>query len=788
VRNQEAARYARWAAIAASLIVLAVAGIYAQRAIREARAREASPPMVPATIQQRSADFSYSDVEQGRTVFTIRASRATQFKDQDRALLEDVWITVYGRQGNRNDNIHTRECSYEPLSGAIRCEGEVRIDIQSVDSASHRPENKNLQVTTRDLTFNRQTGEAASAEPVEFRFPEGQGRGVGISYSTQDSILRVAHAVEFDLNASDRSGGLPVSATGSSLEIRRDDRIVVLAGPVTVRQGLRELSADELSVQLDPNYHAQLVVAQGHAVIHETQGSAKSRVSAEKFEASLTPTGWIEHVLADGSIKATQQTAGGTVRFSAAHVGFTMLPERNSVREMMANGNVIAESQQDGDDRALKTDALRVTFSSAGPHSSRSNVSLPRHSYLFSTDGQRIESAETLAPATVESKAGNELTSLRAKRLVAEFTYDGHLKTLLGHSDVELRRQIARDSPEMSSATELTATFAANGEWETLDDTGNVHFMQNDRQASAARAKMNRSTGTITMEGSPVLSDYMSRTTAGSVVINQQSGELHASGGVVSTYLVDPKNDAINLGSGAAHISAESLSGSSNSGHIVYSGHVRLWQGESVLESDEMELWRDSKKMLASGHVVAVFPQSAGPSSDGTLGKISSAPPGPSLWQVRAPTLTYLSDQEKAHLEGGVVARSDQGILESATLDVFLAPSGPPVGEEHSPSLPQDSHRAQVIRPVFSRSQQLSRVLAEGQVIVRQGDRLGTGERAEYTAADGKFVLSGGQPTLTDASSDTTTGRSLTFFVANDTILIDSQQGSRTLTKHRVEK
>jgi hypothetical protein len=61
-------------------------------------------------------------------------------------------------------------------------------------------------------------------------------------------------------------------------------------------------------------------------------------------------------------------------------------------------------------------------------------------------------------------------------------------------------------------------------------------------------------------------------------------------------------------------------------------------------------------------------------------------------------------------------------------------------------------------------------------------------DRAEYTAADGKFVLSGGQPTLANAVSDTTTGRSLTFFVASDTILIDSQEGSRTLTKHRIEK
>jgi lipopolysaccharide export system protein LptA len=82
----------------------------------------------------------------------------------------------------------------------------------------------------------------------------------------------------------------------------------------------------------------------------------------------------------------------------------------------------------------------------------------------------------------------------------------------------------------------------------------------------------------------------------------------------------------------------------------------------------------------------------------------------------------------------------------------------------------------------------LERALAQGNVIVRQGDRRATAEQALYTAADGKFVLSGGQPTIADASSDTTTGHSLTFFVASDTILIDSQEGSRTLTKHRVEK
>jgi hypothetical protein len=57
-----------------------------------------------------------------------------------------------------------------------------------------------------------------------------------------------------------------------------------------------------------------------------------------------------------------------------------------------------------------------------------------------------------------------------------------------------------------------------------------------------------------------------------------------------------------------------------------------------------------------------------------------------------------------------------------------------------------------------------------------------------YTAEDRKFVLSGGTPTLYDAEEGTTTGRELTFNLADDTIIVDSEKGSRTLTKHRVEK
>jgi lipopolysaccharide export system protein LptA len=782
LRNREAARYARWAAITAGLIALAVAGVYAERAYRRARALRNAPAAVSIAVQQQSSQFSFSKVEQNRTIFTVRASRATQYKDQNRAVLEDVWITLYGRDGSRNDNIHTRECSYEG-NGDVHCEGDVELDLANAQLAPGqqvaRPAGT-LEVKTSNLSFNRNTGEASTPAPVQFRFPTGQGHGVGVSYSTNNSVVRVEHGVEFDLTPSNQTGGLPVTATGSSLEIRRAEHTVVLAGPAMVREGMRELSADNFSVELDADYHARRLVATGHPQIRTAEGSGKIAVSATQFQAILNPAGWVEHVAADGNIIGTRQTAAGADRFSAAHVEFIMVSQKNLIQDMTATGNVIAESHQGGDSHVLKTDALRVSFSSGS--ASEGPGEAPAKA-----EQQRIESAETLAPATIESATTSETTTLRAKKFVAQLGPGGHLDKLLGHAGVEVRRKSGNSTPQVLTSAELIATFGAHGEWDTLDVRGNVRFQQADRQAAADHATIVSSTDIITMDGSPVISDANSRTTAANVMVNQKSGELRATGGVVSTYVPSGQADALSLGSGSAHISADSLSGTVGSIHamVTYTGHARLWQGDSVLDSDQIQLWQDDKKLQATGHVVAVFSQVSG-SFAAVPGKRSGSSPatgsgttpgpssGPTLWKVRAPALTYWSDQGKAHLEGGVTASSDQGSLESRTLDVFLSPAAPAAAPKTSSAAPG--------------GRQLERALAQGGVVVRQGDRRATAEQALYTAADGKFVLSGGEPTIADASSDTTAGHSLTFFVASDTILIDSQEGSRTLTKHRVEK
>jgi len=135
------------------------------------------------------------------------------------------------------------------------------------------------------------------------------------------------------------------------------------------------------------------------------------------------------------------------------------------------------------------------------------------------------------------------------------------------------------------------------------------------------------------------------------------------------------------------------------------------------------------------------------------------------LGHVQGGLLTYWETESRARIEQDARADSQQGSIQAKQIDLYFSGSG-----------------------AATANKQLSKAVATGDVAVRQQDRRGTSGRAEYTAAEGKFVLSEGNPTLYSSTGDTTTGRQLTFFFADDTIIVDSADGAKTVTLHPVEK
>ena len=185
MKRDEAARYARWSAATACLLALLTAGVYLDRKWVAHREKEKAPPPAPAGVARQESKLTFSKGLGAQKLFTVEASRATNFKDNAASLLEDVKITIFGKTGARHDVIHTHSCEYEKDGKSIVCSGEVQLELESAAVAERAHENRGtasekVHVETRGVTFNRETGIAKSDQPVKFVFPNGQGQAIGV--------------------------------------------------------------------------------------------------------------------------------------------------------------------------------------------------------------------------------------------------------------------------------------------------------------------------------------------------------------------------------------------------------------------------------------------------------------------------------------------------------------------------------------------------------------------------------------------------------------------------------
>jgi len=149
-----------------------------------------------------------------------------------------------------------------------------------------------------------------------------------------------------------------------------------------------------------------------------------------------------------------------------------------------------------------------------------------------------------------------------------------------------------------------------------------------------------------------------------------------------------------------ANITADTLQANSKTGRAFYSGHARLWQGESVLEAESIELLRETRVLNAGGNVRAVFPQAvaqaAGDPSSRVEQKSSMLTPATTvtppagtkkthLWHAASGTLTYSDKENRAHLEQNVVVQSAEQRMRAPSLDLYFTRS-PSAGQTSSSS------------------------------------------------------------------------------------------------------
>jgi lipopolysaccharide export system protein LptA len=138
---------------------------------------------------------------------------------------------------------------------------------------------------------------------------------------------------------------------------------------------------------------------------------------------------------------------------------------------------------------------------------------------------------------------------------------------------------------------------------------------------------------------------------------------------------------------------------------------------------------------------------------------------------ITSPRLAYNDADRKIILDGGVTAKGNDVTMTAREMTVFLRSRAQSAGTSNGAT-----------------PGQLDRIVADGGVVITQPSRRATGERLEYLAADDKFVLTGGSPSIFDAEHGKITGDSLTFFRRDDRVLVEGRDTSPTTTRTRVAR
>src|SRR5262249_5339554 len=161
----------------------------------------------------------------------------------------------------------------------------------------------------------------------------------------------------------------------------------------------------------------------------------------------------------------------------------------------------------------------------------------------------------------------------------------------------------------------------------------NVQLGELDRSARADRAVFDRAEETATLTGHAIARDATSQTSAQKLTFWQATGDVRGEGNVRSSDLSAGKTTG-HLAPAGSNISADHLTGNSKTGRALYSGHARLWQGDSVMEAEKIELLRNQRVMNASGNVRAVFPRAT--RTDGNIPQAATQKAAPALWHVQS--------------------------------------------------------------------------------------------------------------------------------------------------------
>ncbi len=754
-----------------------------------------------ATAVQQSTDgFTHSESRGGHTFYTLHASKAVQFKSDGHAELHDVSITLYDAQGAPANRIYGSEFDWDPVNGVARAMGEVQIDLQGTTASgpqagkasSDQDESKNtVHVKTSGLVFNKKTGLTSTTEKLEFRLAEAAGSATGASFDSQTGILILDADVAFNSSV----GGKPLAVRARHAQFDRTNRLLYLIQDMTDYAD-NHSSSDQATVSFRADGSAYQVEAQGNVIL---KGSEGQQINTRKVHIDLGPRSEPQQVIADGGLLYVANNAARLLHGTASSATLLLGPQSTIRHAQLRDAVSLVDEEKLPEVSPTRQNEPVTTTRQMG--AAKVDVDFapgagsPTAEHILAVGNARLNVHEIYA------KTPPQDTTVQGDQLFATLTDGEVLSSLRGTGHTSLGVVSPSGDKQTSTGDNLLLTFAPPApstphgkaakatpqpaaQLQSAVQLGNVTLVQEPAAkpggqtppattATADRASYNAATQVVQLTGNPRVHDAGGDLTALFMEIDRATGNANATGGVKATYRqASAQQNVTFTGAGPVHVVADHAHLDHQADLTTFYGtpqsHARMFQGSDSVSAPVLELSQSRATLAAHGPpgdaraVNAVFTSSS-----------SNAKSPPSVVRLQSRTLLYADKERKAVFSGNVVAQTATGVLHSSFMDVYFSPAS---GAPAPGKTPQGS--------------QISKIVARGAVELQQPGRKGLGEELEYTAQDGKFVLTGtaaAPPRLTDQARGTVTGNALIFNDRDDSVMV-SGGPFKAVTQTHVKK
>lgn len=715
-----------------------------------------SVPELSKQVTSVVEGYERRETDGDRLLLLVKAAREITFADGHHEL-EEVYIESYPVDSDTPNKVTAKRAIYDQENSRMTFTGDVNLETRD-----------GLIAKTETVVYSIKLESAQTNNAISFERENVSGKSLGAVVDAKNKILNLVREVEITV-APDKTGetdskgttrSQPVTIRSQSASFNYSSLSLSFTGGATAQQGSDVMSGDTLSGTLNQQKRFQKIESRGNAYLRTMTTGRAAEASARQMDFFLDAGQQLERAFAIDDVRARSLDSDSEIQLTGAktlEVLFAPHGQQSLLREMRANG--------------------RTTVNLSAPASTRND---PRSSskrliaddvkLFWRTNGRDVERAEAVGNAElfvepVQKTTSSEYRILTAQRFDCDFYDSGNLaRTFVATGGAKAVFEPVQTSEHRATRT-ITAQkisadfFRDTQDIERVQASGDARFNKRDLNGRAGNATYTTVDATLRLRGSePTIWDSRARTKAGEIDTNTNEDISYSRGKTSTTYYSQEQtNGALPFSKvkSPVYITSDRAEFRHQTGVATYTGGARAWQEDNFVSADRITLYREAKKMDGEGNVKSAL-YNARVRSAGSSSAI------PVFASSR--TISYSEPERLLRYEGNVDLRQGADRITSNSADVYL----------------------------LRTANDIEKTIARGNVVLAQPGRVGSGNWAQYTAADETFVLTGNPARVEDSEQGSTEGNRLTLFLRENRVVADGSKGpqstGRVRSRHPVKK